>query len=260
MKKDFQNHNFFTIFSLSLFSLFFIHSAFSTPQERIKRCIEKVKIPEKRSCRMERVLVKPASQTRQFVAPVYGNVLERVCTQQPRTEWKIIPAQYTMKKERIRVQPEKKWCEAYPAQYKNIHEKVLVRASRTEWRSEHRPELQSSNPNSTGETKCLIEIPAQYKSVTKKVMIKPAGCHQRYVAPVYKWTEKRILVTPERRVPIKIPGRYENRHKKKMIKAGYYKKIHIPAQFTQKQKCHVVQPARYVWKELSCEKNILGSL
>ena len=146
-----------------------------------------------------------------YVAAKYETKVDKVLIRQASESVKVTPAKYGMVSEKVLVKDASKTVVEVPAVYETIKEKVLVEPAKTMWKKGHG--LAERVDNTTGEIMCLIEVPAKYKTVTKRIIKSKATTKVVEIPAEYNTVSVRKLLTPPQEVRTNIPEEYTSVNK-----------------------------------------------
>jgi len=190
-------------------------------------CFNEYYEPAKYKTEVERVLVKPASES-----------------------ITIIPAEYESVDQQVAVKEASSEVADVPAIYRTQTESVLVEPARSVWKEDCGVVEQIDN--ATGETLCLVEVPARYETLTKTVLESPATTKTVNIPAVFKTIKVQRLVRPASENRVNIPAEYTTVNKRVKVSDPVHfwlSKGEAPAQgavATGRSVCLTASPAEYV--------------
>lgn len=257
-----------------------------------------------------------------YVPAKFETKVEKVLIRQASESLAIIPAKYGMVEEKILVKQASTKVVEVPATYETVTEKVLVEPAKTIWKKGKG--LAQRIDNTTGEIMCLIEVPAKYKTVTKRIIktkattkvidipaeynavsvrkLLAAAEEKRTSIPeeyttikksvkvsdeVFSWhtpsqkpnailtgskvclketlaqfktVSKRVVKTPATTTSIDIAAEYKFIKVRKLVSAAQEKRVVIPAKMQTVSKRIKVGEERLEWRQVLCQTNMTNGL
>lgn len=136
----------------------------------------------------------------------YKTEVERIEIKPASESITVIPAEYETVEQQVVVKEASSKVVDVPAVYRTQTESVLVEPARSVWKENCG--LVERLDNATGETLCLVEIPARYETLTKTVLDKPATTKTINVPARYKTIKVQRLVSPASEKRETIPAEY----------------------------------------------------
>ncbi len=160
-----------------------------------------------------------------LIPATYETVGEQVTVQQAGvTKLHVDPTYQTCRD--TQVETPGHWVETSTvAVNRQVNEQVLVTPARKEWQKTTCADVGLRAGEQRGDSYCLVEIPAVYETRTRSVCSTPASTNRQWVAPVYKTTERQVMVT-----------------------AGYDKEVPVEARTETRTKQVLVAEARWEWR------------
>lgn len=141
-----------------------------------------------------------------FEAAKYRTEVERVVVKPASESITVIPAEYESVQEQVAVKQESSEVVDVPAIYRTQTESVLVEPARSVWKEDCG--LVEQLDNATGETLCLVEVPARYETLTKTVLDTSATTKTINVPAIYKTINVQRLVRPASETRESLPAEY----------------------------------------------------
>ncbi len=185
-----------------------------------------------------------------FEAAKYETEVERVMVKPATESISIIPAQYETVEEQIVVKEASSEVVDVPAVYRTQTESVLVEPARSVWK-ENCGVIERVD-NATGEVLCLVEVPAKYETLTKTVLDTSATTKTVSVPAVYKTVKVQKLVSPAAEKRDSVPAQYTTVNRRVKVSEPTFfwlAKGEAPAAgavATGREICLTESPAEYV--------------
>ena len=142
----------------------------------------------------------------------YRTVVERVVVRPASETITVLPAEYENVEEQVAVREASSEVVDVPAIYRTQTESVLVEPARSVWKENCG--VVERVDNATGETLCLVEVPARYETLTKTVLDTPATTKSINVPAEYKTVKVQRLVRPASEKRESIPAEYSTVNKR----------------------------------------------
>ncbi len=136
----------------------------------------------------------------------YKTEVERVIVKPASESITVIPAEYESVEQQVAVKEASSEVVDVPAIYRTQSESVLVEPARSVWRENCG--LVEQLDNATGETLCLVEVPARYETLTKTVLDRAATTKTINIPAIYKTIKVQRLVRPASEKRENIPAEY----------------------------------------------------
>ncbi len=210
---------------------------------------------------------KPGECYAKVVVPAtYTDKIEKVLVREASEKISIVPAKYKWVSEKVMVVPERKKLKPIPAKYKKVTETIEVKPASRQWMSSLKRHAIPVSPdllalakskgvdiNGTTPNTCYKEYVTlgKYKTVTEDKVVKEATEKIEIIPAKYEWVEKKVEIKPASKKTIEIPAVYETKEEKILVEAEkqVWKKGSNPAQkingATGEIMCLVTIPAKY---------------
>ena len=185
-----------------------------------------------------------------FEAAKYKTEVERVVVKPATETITVIPAEYETIEEQVAVKEASSETVDVPAIYRTQTESVLVEPARSVWKENCG--IVERLDNATGETLCLVEVPARYETLTKTVLDTPASTKTVNVPAAYRTIKVQRLVRPASEKRENVPAEYTTVNRRVKVSEPVFfwlAKGESPAQgavATGRTVCLTETPAEYV--------------
>jgi hypothetical protein len=153
-----------------------------------QQCYRRVIDPPRYSAVVERVLVAPAREAREYVPAVTREVEQTVVVRPERTIARYVPPEYALRAEAVEVSP-----------------------AHREWRTR----------DEDGEViGCWVNVPARFAEVTRRVLVEPAHAMSQTIPEVTATRLVTVVVEPAHVVAHVIPAQYAVRERPALVSPG----------------------------------------
>jgi hypothetical protein len=143
-----------------------------------------------------------------YEAAEYKTEVERVIVKPASETITVIPAKYESVEEQVAVKEASSEVVDVPAIYRTQTESVLVEPARSVWKENCG--VVERLDNATGETLCLVEVPARYETLMKTVLDRPATTKTISIPAIYKTIKVQRLVQPASEKRVSVPAEYSS--------------------------------------------------
>ncbi len=210
---------------------------------------------------------KPGECYAKVVIPAtFTDKVEKVLIREASEKISIVPAEYKWVSEKVMVVPERKKLKPIAAKYKKVTEVVETKPASKVWMSSLKKNAIPVSPdllavakskgvdiNGTAPNTCYKEYVtlATYKTVTENKIIKKETEKVKIIPAKYEWVEKKVEIKPASKKTIEVPAVYEETEERILVEAekSVWKKGSKPAQkltgATGEIMCLVTIPAKY---------------
>lgn len=185
-----------------------------------------------------------------YEAAKYKTEVERVMVKPSSETITIIPAEYETVEEQIVVKEASSEVVDVPAIYRTQTESVLVEPARSVWKEDCG--VIEKVDNATGEVLCLVEVPAKYETLTKTVLDTPASTKTISIPAVYKTISVEKLRRPASEKRENVAAQYTTVNRRVKVsdpKFFWLAKGETPAEgavATGREICMTESPAEFV--------------
>lgn len=183
----------------------------ATPQA--VECYKAVQTPDLYTVRHKQVMVKPGWWETRTIPAVYGNRQKQVMVTPGQTVWHTTPAQWGTVHEQRVVQPGyQAWVRSGAHQRRDLLSDLFGRGRDGDGCG--------CAQQTTCETVCKVQMPPQTETVERKVMVTPEKRVAQHVPATYQWVNEPYLIRPAQTQRVYHPPVYETVAERVLVQRG----------------------------------------
>lgn len=229
------------------------------PDAETGRCYAKLLVPASYVDRVERRLVKDASERREMIPAKLEWFNERVLVSEAYVRLTVVPATYKWQEERTLVLPPRsRQVLASPERYETVIEEVIESPEEWVWRA-GRGEVEKIDEES-GEIVHQQRMPARYRQIKKQVLVAPAK-YRKVVEPgVYETLRKKVVDVAEHTIEERVPAKYKTVKAQRVLEPERELSHQIAPVYKDYSYREKVTDTRLGWRMVPCERDITKQL
>ncbi len=229
------------------------------PDAETGRCYAKLLVPPNYVDRVERRIVKEASERRETLPAKLEWFDEQVLVSEEHVRLKLVPATYKWKEERTQVLPARSRQELVSAaRFDTVVEEVIDTPEEWVWRP-GRGDIEKIDEES-GEIVHQERIPARYRQIKKQVLVEPAKYRKVVEPAVYETLRKKVVDVPEHTIEERIPATYKTVKAQRVLEPERELVHQIAPVYKEYSYREKVADARLDWRMVPCEREITKEL
>lgn len=229
------------------------------PNAETGRCYAKLLVPASYVDRVERRVVKEASERREMIPATLEWVDEKVLVSEASVRLVVVPATYKWLEERTQVLPSRSHqVLESAARYETVIEEVIESPEEWIWQP-GRGEIEKIDEE-TGEIVHQQRVPARYRKIKKQVLVEPAK-YRKVVEPgVYETVRKKVVDVAEHTIEERIPAKYKTVQVQRVVEPEREIVHQIAPVYKEYKYREKVSDAELGWRMLPCERDVTKEL
>ncbi len=229
------------------------------PDAETGRCYAKLMAPPVYVDRIERRLVKEASERKELIPAELEWVDEKVLVSEAHVRLTVVPATYKWQEERTLVLPPRSTqVLVSPARYDVVIEEVIETPEEWVWQV-GRGDIEKIDEES-GEIVHQVRIPARYRQIKKQVLVEPAKYRKTTEPGVYETLRKKVVDVPEHTIEERVPAKYKTVKTQRVRQAEREVTHQIAPVYKDYAYREKVSDARLAWRMVPCEREMSKDL
>lgn len=225
------------------------------PNAETGRCYAKLLAPPTYIDRIERRIVKEASERREMIPARLEWFDEQVLLSEEHVRLSVVPATYKWQEERTQIVPPKsRQVLVTPARYDTVVEEVIESPEEWVWRP-GRGDIEKIDEES-GEIVHQVHIPTRYRQIKKQVLVEPAR-YKKVVEPaIYETVRKKVVDVPEHTVEEIVPAAYKTVRTQRVVEPEREVVHYIEPVYKEFSYREKVTDAQLAWRMVPCERDL----
>ncbi|CAA0083104.1 peptidoglycan-binding domain-containing protein [Zhongshania aliphaticivorans] len=225
------------------------------PNAETGRCYAKLLAPPNYIDRIERRIVKEASERRETLPARLEWFDEQVLVSEAHVRLTVVPATYKWQEERTQVVPSKsRQMLVTPARYNTVVEEVTESPEEWVWRP-GRGDIEKIDEES-GEIVHQVYIPTRYRQIKKQILVEPAKYRKVVEPAVYETVRKKVVDVPEHTIEERIPAKYKSVKAQRVIEPEREVTHYIAPVYKEFSYREKVTDAKLAWRMVPCERDL----
>ena len=225
------------------------------PDAETGRCYAKLLVPPSYVDRVERRVVKEASERREMIPATLEWFDESVLVSEAHVRLTVVPATYKWQDERTQVLPPRsQQVLVSAARYDVVVEEVIESPEEWVWQP-GRGDIEKIDEES-GEIVHQERIPARYRQIKKQVLVEPAKYRKVVEPAVYETVRKKVIDVPEHTVEERIPAKYKTVKAQRVLEPEREITHHIPPVYKEFRYREKVTDTKLGWRMVPCERDM----
>ncbi|MFQ3200886.1 MAG: hypothetical protein ACI9SK_001616 [Zhongshania sp.] len=226
------------------------------PDAETGRCYAKLVVPASYVGRVERRLVKEASELREMIPAKVEWFDEQVLVSEAHVRLTVVPATYKWQEERTLVSPpQSQQVLLSPARYETV---VIESPEEWAWRA-GRGEIEKIDEES-GEIVHQQKIPARYRQIKTQVLVEQAKYRKVAEPGVYETLRKKVVDVSEYTIEERFPAKYKTVRTQRVLEPEQELSHQIAPVYKDYSYREKVTDARLEWRMVPCERDITKAL